>query len=367
MNKLTDQFREQLFQMKEDGLNAEQAVEKLKSEHITGNVGEKGTAAMVTSQNVGQDLSTAIMSVFDGLTPLELAQLLKLYQDDPTFVAAGIMAPDGFPDTTALQLGTLLLDPTLFPTLSKAEMYAVLTNSEVGFSAADATAAVNTLFKTSFALTISGNPSFLSAPSNSAYSFGTSDFSLQCWVKTTASGTVISRKPGEGGAGNGGFLLVIKSNGVIKFATDNGFGFYEVNTASATLIRDGNWHYLSAVRQSNSLSIYLDGNLVPVIVGSNISPPINVNNNLPLLMGNVAQWQEQFRQFTGQLDQVRIWSRALSQVEIRDTMNRSLAGNEPGLVGLYTFSNQNGEDSSPTRNNASPTGTITYTSPGAIG
>ena len=48
-------------------------------------------------------------------------------------------------------------------------------------------------------------------------------------------------------------------------------------------------------------------------------------------------------------------------------MNRSLAGNEPGLVGLYTFSNQNGEDSSPTRNNASPTGTITYTSPGAIG
>jgi hypothetical protein len=79
--------------------------------------------------------------------------------------------------------------------------------------------------------------------------------------KTRASGTVISRKATEGGAGNGGFLLVIKPGGLIKLATDNGFGFYEINTV-ATHISDGNWHFLTGVRQNSQLSVYVDGTLV---------------------------------------------------------------------------------------------------------
>lgn len=217
----------------------------------------------------------------------------------------------------------------------------------------------------SYALNLAGTPSYLSAPNNNAYDFGTGDFTLQCWVKTTASGTVISRKPTAGGSGNGGFLLVIKPNGVVKLATDNGFGFYEINTVTTTIC-DGNWHFLTGVRKSNALTIYLDGVLVSSTVGSNISPPINVNNNIALFMGAVAQEQEQYNQFTGQLDEVRIWNIALSQTQIQDQMNQPLTGTESGLVGYYTFSDQNGNDSSPTANNASPVGTVTYTSPGAL-
>ncbi len=95
----------------------------------------------------------------------------------------------------------------------------------------------------SYALNLKSN-AYLSAPSNSVYDFGTGDFTLQCWVKTTASGTVISRKSTQGGAGYGGFLLVIKSDGTIKLATDNGFGFYEIDTVVTDII-DGKWHFLT--------------------------------------------------------------------------------------------------------------------------
>ena len=114
------------------------------------------------------------------------------------------------------------------------------------------------------------------------------------------------------------------------------------------------------------MTIYLDGNPVSYTVGTNTSPPINVNSNLPLYIGAVAQQQEQFNQFTGQLDEVRIWNIALSQSQIQSQMNQPLTGTESGLVGYYNFSNQNGNDSSPTGNNASPVGSVTYTSPGAI-
>ena len=133
----------------------------------------------------------------------------------------------------------------------------------------------------SYALNLAGNPAYLSAPSNNIYNFGTGDFTLQCWVKTTASGTVISRKSTGGGSGNGGFLLVIKPNGVIKLATDNGIGFYEINTV-ATPVCDGNWHFLTGVRQSGNLTIYLDGYPISSTIGSNTSPPI-IHSTAPRL------------------------------------------------------------------------------------
>lgn len=218
-----------------------------------------------------------------------------------------------------------------------------------------------------YALSLLGPNTFLAAPASNAYNFGTGDFTLQCWVKTTSFGTVISRKPADGGYNNGGFLLVIKNNGIVKFATDNGYGFYEINTVSPTVIRDGNWHFLTAVRQDSMLALYIDGNPVPSAPRSNIGPPIDVNNSLPLCIGSVAQWQEQFQQFSGHIDEVRVWNRALDAIEIRSAMHAPLAGSEPGLVAYYTFAAMNGTDSSPTRNTAMPQGTVVYDSPGVFG
>lgn len=39
----------------------------------------------------------------------------------------------------------------------------------------------------------------------------------------------------------------------------------------------------------------------------------------------------------GQLDEVRVWNRALTQAEIQANMNKTLAGSENGLIGYWTF------------------------------
>lgn len=217
----------------------------------------------------------------------------------------------------------------------------------------------------SYALSLAGNPSYLSAPSSNLYNFGAGDFTLQCWVKTKASGTVISRKQTDGGSGHGGFLLVIKPGGMIKLATDNGFGFYEIDTVS-TNISDGSWHFLTGVRQNNQLSIYVDGTLVSSSVRNNISPPVNVNNSLALYIGATAQRQEQYNQFSGELDEVRIWNFALQAPQITSQMNKPLTGSEPGLVSYYTFEGQKTNDHASGHNDASPVGTVAFSMPGVF-
>jgi len=217
----------------------------------------------------------------------------------------------------------------------------------------------------SYALNLAGNPSYLTTPNSNFYNFGTGDFTLQCWVRTRSTGTVISRKATEGGAGNGGSLLVIKPSGVIKLATDNGFGYYEVNTGT-TQISDGKWHYLTGVRQSSQLSIYIDGQLIPSSVGKNINPPVNVNNSLGLFIGATAQKQEPNNQFTGDLDEVRIWNIALQVDQIKAWMNKPLTGNESGLVSYYTFDGQKTTDKSRNHIDASVVGKVSFSAPGVF-
>src|SRR6266436_3239224 len=53
--------------------------------------------------------------------------------------------------------------------------------------------------------------------------------------------------------------------------------------------------------------------------------------------------------FQGQLDEVRVWSVARTEEQIRETMSRKMTGTEPGLVGLWNFDDpaNPGRDSSP--------------------
>ena len=210
------------------------------------------------------------------------------------------------------------------------------------------------------------NGAYLEAPSNSAYQFSRGDFTVESWVRAATSGVagaIISRKGSSGGPGNGGFLVVIRPDGSIKFATDNGFDFFEIDTV-ATNVNDGSWHHVAAVRQGPSLTLYLDGLVLSATSRGSGSPPLDVNNSLPLTIGATQQQQEPYGRFTGSMDAVTIWNMARSAVQVASDLRTVLSGNEAGLVGYWTFDNQNGNDSSPLHNNASPVGTVTYTSPG---
>lgn len=230
-----------------------------------------------------------------------------------------------------------------------------------GYSSAECTSALDKYYPmpTEYAA-VTDHGSYLSASPRAAYNFGTGDFTLEVWIKTTEAGTVIARKAGPGGYNNGGFLMVINGNGSLKIATDDGMGFYEIRTG-ATKVMDNQWHHLAGVRRQGELSLYVDFTKLDSHVLTNRHTPLNVNNSNSLTLAFTEQYQEPYRHFQGSMRDIRIWSIVKiygSQAQYRQT---EMTGREEGLVGWWKFKNKDGEDSSTFDNKMKPIGRITYT------
>ncbi|GMV06629.1 MAG: hypothetical protein AMXMBFR53_29050 [Gemmatimonadota bacterium] len=194
--------------------------------------------------------------------------------------------------------------------------------------------------------------------SRPAYDFGTRDFSITVVFRTTGAGTVVSKKSTEGGSPTrAGWLLVLKPDGSVKFATDDGFTFSEVNSA-ATGALDGHRHTLGAVRRGGQLEIYLDGErLAASLRGA--PGPLNVSGPQRILIGSCDQQQEPYRQFTGVLKNVTLWARALAPAEIQSAGAGDVAPQAPGLVGFWRLESSFA-DASPVANPANPSGTLSF-------
>ncbi len=191
-----------------------------------------------------------------------------------------------------------------------------------------------------------------------SYNVGVGDFTVSAMVQTNGPGTVMSRKGTEGGSGNGGFLLVIKEKGVIKFATDDGSGFYEVNSGPTTIF-DGEHHAIAGVRISGQLKIYLDGKELSVTPRSNKDTPLNTNNTLPMMIGATEQQQEPYNQYSGIVMNAGFWSCALSESQIGLVMFGRLNGQEEHLAGFWSL-NWDLDDDSEHRNRLEANGNVAF-------
>jgi hypothetical protein len=83
---------------------------------------------------------------------------------------------------------------------------------------------------------------------------------------------------------------------------------------------DGNWHHIAMVQNktSGATSIYIDGISVSITTDSSGSwPTISNTNTVYIGQDNVGDY------FNGQIDDVRIYNRALSSPEIQSDMNNS--------------------------------------------
>jgi hypothetical protein len=91
------------------------------------------------------------------------------------------------------------------------------------------------------------------------------------------------------------------------------------------------WQQVTVVKGKDSAAAYVNGQLAdkqPLII------PIDYPYNHVLRLG---QWAGGGRAWNGQLDEVRLWNRALSQQEIQNNINCQLTGSESGLVAYYRF------------------------------
>ncbi len=92
------------------------------------------------------------------------------------------------------------------------------------------------------------------------------------------------------------------------------------------------WYHLAGTYDGSVAKLYLDGDLIATsTIGT-----VPVGNSEPLYLSYNHSTGFPFY-LTGALDEVRVWSHARTQQEIRDHMWGTLGGSEAGLVGYWDF------------------------------
>ena len=185
----------------------------------------------------------------------------------------------------------------------------------------DLTLSSGTGFATSFigqALNPGGNVNHYATRTvnDSALNFGTADFTVQIWVNyngTSGEQVLVEKFTGQTGPG---WTLTKLSSNAIAIATDA--GAVPILSSSALSISLGAWHQFVARRNGTSLDLFFDGASVAF---STISAATSAATSDPLLVGRRDAADGRGFSTNGSLDELAIWSRALSNPEITALFN----------------------------------------------
>jgi hypothetical protein len=182
---------------------------------------------------------------------------------------------------------------------------------------------------------------------------------VEAWFKVRDK-TISTRKQvvyEEGGGGRG--LNIYVFDGLLYVGgwnkpegESNWLGTY----LSTNAIESNEWHHVALVLdgtetvQPNALKAYLDGNQFGSGDGSQLW------DHMACVIGAMidetcfhdeCRYEGSGHYFEGFIDEVRVWNIVRTQADIRTTMNTTLKGDEPGLVGYWNFDDSTAKDSSP--------------------
>ena len=167
-------------------------------------------------------------------------------------------------------------------------------------------------------------------PANGSLDFGTSDFSVEAWVKTTANGdeTVVSKQP----TSTGPYWHVTISD-------DPGqVGQVRATISAGTVVRvvygptrvdDGQWHQIVVVfARATGITIYVDGNSSRFTSGATTA---TVSNTGPFQIGTRVD----YAYFNGDIDELSVFGRALSAQQVQAHFEKGTGGDRtPPTVSL---------------------------------
>ncbi|MBI89747.1 MAG: hypothetical protein CMG60_06630, partial [Candidatus Marinimicrobia bacterium] len=205
-----------------------------------------------------------------------------------------------------------------------------------------------------YALDFDGSNDYVSIPDHSSLDINDNSFSMSMWVKFDASegfNRIISIVSKSSNTSNNGYIfpyvgsvskirLIVSTPG---WDFDNGF---TISTTDAV-----KWNYLTGTYDGSNRKIYLNGvHMISYSQSGNIS-----TNSNSLTIGNQPGYSERYK---GQLDEISIWDKVLSQSEIKAMMHEDLDGDETDLVAYYKMSNGTGTSLTDNSTNSN-TGTLT--------
>ena len=110
----------------------------------------------------------------------------------------------------------------------------------------------------------------------------------------------------------------------------------------------GRWTHFAATREGSTLKLYVNGELKKTVENYTALSPWSETSQVTLTLGGTDDRYavEDGRSLHGSMREARVWNRARSGDEIRETMRQRLYGSEPGLVGYWPLSAPDAEDAS---------------------
>ncbi|MDM8567729.1 hypothetical protein QUF74_19045 [Candidatus Halobeggiatoa sp. HSG11] len=193
------------------------------------------------------------------------------------------------------------------------------------------------VMKNRYALSFDGTNDFINTRSN-IINLGTSDFTIETWIKTTGTNVgIITADNDDGKFKTGEMALYLGQDGkpyYVNLSNNN------INGSSA--INDGKWHHIAVTQKYNSDTatasgkIYVDG--IDNTAYFKNRGSTNKNSNIFRIakksrgdLGLASKF------FNGEMDEIRFWNIARSESEIQANMNKRFEGTESGLVAYYNF------------------------------
>jgi hypothetical protein len=177
------------------------------------------------------------------------------------------------------------------------------------------------------ALNFDGVNDYVSVNSSAALNI-TSNLSLSAWVYRNSSGKYDCIIGKDNYAGNNGYSLWIYDDDKLTLRFGNS-RIYK----SSTSIPSGTWVHVAGTFDGTNAKLYINGTLDSSYPAS---APTSNSGGLYLGTPQDAVGNPLFN-FSGTLEDIRIWNIALTQSAIQSSMNSELLGNEFGLVAYYNF------------------------------
>ena len=203
------------------------------------------------------------------------------------------------------------------------------------------------LFSQNNSVYLDGSGDYMSIPDDSAWQFGTNDFTISFWITLSDLNRIhdglIGRNDFQWLAmeynhdGDHRLNLWIDSNG------SSGWNLNNLKPSKSDWLAN-TWYNIAIVRSANTIKILIDGS---ESASANYTQQVYNPPGVPLYFGRS---QLANRTHHGQMEDIRIWNYALSDEEFQATMNLELNGTEPGLLAYWKFDESTGNtayDSSP--------------------
>ncbi len=165
------------------------------------------------------------------------------------------------------------------------------------------------------AIGLDGADDYVQIADDATLDFGTGDFTISAWLKTTASSTsrILGKVDGDGTTGGSPiqYHFYTVSDGKLYFKVADGSSTVTYKTTNA--INDGEWHHLMGTWKgsTDTMKVYLDGVEESNQV-ENTGSIGSLDNTGSFRIGRAGSDTP----IAGSIDEVRIYSRALSESEV---------------------------------------------------